>query len=104
MRKLIAAAAARAGEGTARQEALPKSQLPSDFKETPSHNLLIKGADGQPLYQIAVIRHAPHLAYEKLDPPAEFPAGLTKVALAAAAFDAPEFVSGTVSVCVCAGG
>jgi hypothetical protein len=99
VKKLLAAAAARAAEGTARQAPLPRDAIAEDFKESGSPTLLIRSREGQPLYQIAVIRHADKLAYEKLPRVGDFPAGLTRVALAAAAFDAHEFISGTVRGC-----
>ena len=104
MKKLVAAALGRGAEGTARQAALPRDAISEDFKESSSANLLIRSREGQPLYQIAVIRHAAQLAYEKLPQAGDMPAGITRVALAAAAFDAHEFISGTVrwvALCVC---
>ena len=44
----------------------------------------------------AVVRHQTHLAYERLPVTSHRPANLGHPALAAAAFDAPQFISGTV--------
>jgi len=96
VKKLVAAAMAKGSEGTARQPVYPKSSLPSDFKETTSPTLVIRAEGGEPMYQISVIRQASHLAYERLPNVGAMPPGLSKSALAAAAFDMHDFVSGTV--------
>jgi hypothetical protein len=46
----------------------------------------------------AVVRHQKFLAWEKLPQSGPRPPGIVNAATAAAAFDAPEFISGTVSV------
>ncbi len=46
----------------------------------------------------AVIRHSKQLAYEKLPSNGEKNKSLPNNAMAAAAFDAPDFISGTVRV------
>lgn len=85
-----------AGKATARQVTFDTAGLPAGFSVSNSPNLVIQSGGGQPMYQIAVIRHSKQLAYERLPSTGQKPAGFHKGALAAAAFDAPEFISGTV--------
>ena len=55
------------------------------------------GSDGSSSYQIQVLRKSLHLAYEKL-PATDTSKSHPGAALAAAAFDAPQFISGTVKL------
>jgi len=84
-----------AGRGSKNQASLPASELPSSFVESERPNLIVHGSDGVPSHQIQVLRKSTQLAYERL-PSTEKSKTHTGFATAAAAFDAPQFISGTV--------
>ena len=84
-----------AGKGSIKQATLPPSELPAAFVESDRPNLIVHGAGGVPSHQIQVLRKSTQLAYEKL-PSSEKSKTHPGNAMAAAAFDAPQFISGTV--------
>jgi mannose-6-phosphate isomerase-like protein (cupin superfamily) len=84
-----------AGRGSKNQASLPASELPSSFAESERPNLIVHGTDGVPSHQIQVLRKSAQLAYERL-PSTDKSKTHPGFAMAAAAFDAPQFISGTV--------
>ena len=99
VRSLLEEAVYNAGKGTLRQKAFNPANLPSTIHESTSSNIILDGIDGQPTYQMSVIRRSKTLTFEKLPDTSNnknspYPAQ----ASAAAAFDAPEYISGSVSL------
>jgi hypothetical protein len=116
---------ARATRGCRSQKPLSPSQLPASFQESSNPTIAIPTSAGQPSFEMgtsmslgerscfslllvpffyhlpftaAVVRHAQHLAFERLPVTLPRPRGRAGAALAAASFDAPQFISGTLKV------
>lgn len=99
VRALIEDAVYNASRGTTRQKPFSTSNLPSSVHESSSANIIVDGTDGQPTYQMTIIRRARTLNYEKLPDNSNEKNNLyPSNAMAAAAFDAPEYISGSVQL------
>lgn len=84
--------------GCRSQKPMSPRRLPKGFEESSNPTIAIPTSAGMPSFEMAVVRHGTHLAFEKLPITLPRPRGSEKPALAAAAFDAPEFISGTLKV------
>ncbi len=89
------------GEATPHELGGPSSDSPTPVVALPLGRLTpllppLPPPPPTPILRAAVIRHSKQLAYEKLPSNSEKNKALPNNAMAAAAFDAPDFISGTV--------